>query len=43
MDGAIEDWLEHGDLDRAELRSLLLGTLVGALSAAGTGHLAPRV
>jgi AcrR family transcriptional regulator len=43
MDGAIEDWLEHHDLERAELRSLLLGTLVGALSAAGAGHLAPRV
>jgi AcrR family transcriptional regulator len=35
MDGAILDWLEHRDLDRAELSGLLLGTLAGALSAAG--------
>jgi AcrR family transcriptional regulator len=31
MDGAILDWLEHGDLDRAELRALLLRALEGAL------------
>jgi AcrR family transcriptional regulator len=31
MDGAILDWLEHGDLDRAELRTLLLRALEGAL------------
>ena len=36
MDGAILDWLEHRDLDRAELSGLLLGTLAGALSAAGS-------
>jgi AcrR family transcriptional regulator len=35
MDGAILDWLEHGDLSREELSGLLLGTLAGALSAAG--------
>jgi AcrR family transcriptional regulator len=35
MDGAILDWLEHRDLSRAELRDLLLGSLTGALSAAG--------
>jgi AcrR family transcriptional regulator len=35
MDGAILDWLEHRDLDRARLRSLLLGTLLGAVAAAG--------
>ena len=34
MDGAILDWLEHRDLDRVELRDLLLGTLMGALAAA---------
>ena len=34
MDGAVLDWLEHGDLDRARLRELLLGTLDGALRAA---------
>ena len=35
MDGAILDWFEHRDLDREELSGLLLGTLAGALSAAG--------
>ncbi len=35
MDGAILDWLEHRDLSRAELRDLLLGSLLGSLSAAG--------
>ena len=35
VDGAILDWLEHKDLDRTELRNLLLGTLLGAISAAG--------
>jgi AcrR family transcriptional regulator len=31
MDGAILDWLEHGDLDRERLRDLLLRALEGAL------------
>jgi AcrR family transcriptional regulator len=31
MDGAILDWLEHRDLDRAQLRDLLLAALEGAL------------
>jgi AcrR family transcriptional regulator len=31
MDGAILDWLEHGDLAREELRTLLLRALEGAL------------
>jgi AcrR family transcriptional regulator len=35
VDGAILDWLEHHDLSRAELGELLLGSLEGALSAAG--------
>jgi AcrR family transcriptional regulator len=39
MDGAILDWLEHRDLERGELRDLLLGSLAGALTAAGGGHL----
>ena len=34
MDGAILDWLEHRDMSRAELRDLLLGSLVGSLTAA---------
>jgi AcrR family transcriptional regulator len=39
MDGACVDWLEHGDLSRDELRGLLMGTLVGALMASGSGPL----
>jgi AcrR family transcriptional regulator len=39
IDGAVLDWLEHRDLDRAELRELLLGTLDGALRATGAGAL----
>ena len=39
MDGAILDWLEHHDLERGELRDLLLGSLAGAMTAAGGGHL----
>jgi AcrR family transcriptional regulator len=35
MDGAILDWLEHRDLSRDELRDFLLGSLAGALVAAG--------
>ena len=35
MDGAILDWVEHRDLTREELRGLLLGTLLGATTAAG--------
>jgi AcrR family transcriptional regulator len=35
MDGVLEDWLEHRDLDRDRLRGLLLGTLLGAVAAAG--------
>jgi AcrR family transcriptional regulator len=31
MDGAIIDWLEHRDLDRAALRALLMRALEGAL------------
>jgi AcrR family transcriptional regulator len=39
IDGAVLAWLEHRDLDRAGLRELLLGTLDGALRAAGAGAL----
>jgi AcrR family transcriptional regulator len=35
MDGACLDWIAHRDLERAELHGLLLGTLAGALVAAG--------
>jgi len=34
MDGACLDWVEHHDVERAELRDLLLGVLMGALVAA---------
>jgi len=37
MDGAILDWLEHRDMSRAELRDFLLGSLAGAVMAAGEG------
>src|SRR3954468_19045243 len=36
MDGAVLDWLEHRDMSRAELRDLLLGSLQGSVSAAGS-------
>jgi AcrR family transcriptional regulator len=34
MDGAILDWLDRRDLERDELRDLLLGSLTGSLAAA---------
>jgi AcrR family transcriptional regulator len=36
MDGVILDWLEHRDLSRTEVRDLLLASLAGSLSAAGS-------
>ena len=36
MDGACLNWLEHRDVDREELRDLLLGVLMGSLIATGT-------
>jgi AcrR family transcriptional regulator len=36
MDGACLNWLEHRDIERGELRDLLLGVLMGALVATGT-------
>lgn len=35
MDGACLNWIEHRDIERGELRDLLLGVLMGALIAAG--------
>jgi AcrR family transcriptional regulator len=35
MDGACLDWIEHRDVEREELRDMLLGVLMGALVAAG--------
>jgi AcrR family transcriptional regulator len=34
MDGACLDWIEHRDVEREQLRDLLLGVLMGALVAA---------
>lgn len=34
MDGACLNWIEHRDVEREELRDLLLGVLLGALLAA---------
>jgi len=39
MDGAILAWLERGDIERDALVGLLVGTLLGALTAAGDGDL----
>jgi AcrR family transcriptional regulator len=35
MDGVCLDWVAHGDLPRARVHGLLLGTLLGAVTAAG--------
>lgn len=35
MDGACLDWIEHRDVERGELRDMLLGVLMGGLLAAG--------
>jgi AcrR family transcriptional regulator len=35
MDGAVLDWIEHRDIDRRRLHGLLLGTLLGAVTASG--------
>jgi AcrR family transcriptional regulator len=35
MDGAVLDWLQHRDMDRARLHALLLGALLGCVTASG--------
>ena len=35
MDGVCLDWVREGDLDRADVHGLLLGSLLGSLTAAG--------
>ena len=35
MDGVCLDWVQSGDLDREEVQGLLLGSLLGSLTAAG--------
>lgn len=37
VDGAILDWIAHDDVSRDEVLGLLIGTLGGALAAAGAG------
>jgi len=39
LDGAILGWLEASDVERDQLLGLLVGTLFGALTAAGAGEL----
>jgi len=39
MDGVILDWREHRDMSRVEVRDFLLGSLAGAVMAAGEGDL----
>jgi AcrR family transcriptional regulator len=36
MDGVVLDWIEHRDIERRRLHGLLLGTLLGAVTAAGS-------
>jgi AcrR family transcriptional regulator len=35
MDGAVMDWLEHRDMDRPRVHGLLLGALLGCVTASG--------
>ena len=43
IDGACLDWTTHGGSSRDELRGLLLGTLLGTLTAAGIGDDLPSL
>ena len=43
MDGALMDWLEHRDIERPQLLGLLLGTLLGAVTASGSPGVAERL
>jgi AcrR family transcriptional regulator len=42
-DGALMDWLEHRDIERPQLLGLLLGTLLGAVTASGAPGPAERL
>lgn len=42
MDGACLDWIEHGDIERTELRDMLLGVLMSSLLAAGAAPDLPQ-
>jgi AcrR family transcriptional regulator len=43
MDGALTDWLAHRDIARDRLLGLLLGTLLGAVTASGAPGVAERL
>jgi AcrR family transcriptional regulator len=43
MDGVLTDWLEHRDMERQQLLGLLLGTLLGAVTASGAPGLTERL
>ena len=43
MDGALTDWLAHRDIGRDQLLGLLLGTLLGAVTASGAPGVAERL
>jgi AcrR family transcriptional regulator len=43
MDGALTDWLRHRDFGRDQLLGLLLGTLMGAVTASGTPGITERL
>jgi len=43
MDGACLNWIDHRDIEREELRDLMLGVLMGALIATGTPPDLPQV
>jgi AcrR family transcriptional regulator len=43
MDGACLNWIEHRDIERKELRDLLLGVLMGSLIATGSPPELPQV
>ena len=43
MDGALTDWLAHRDMEREQLLGLLLGTLLGAVTASGAPGTAERL
>jgi AcrR family transcriptional regulator len=43
MDGVCLEWLEHRDMERAQVVGLLLGTLLGAITASGHHEAVARV